>query len=277
MDLYFERKGNGFPILCLHGHPGNARCLEVFTEHLAQRFQTISPDLRGYGKSKAQGNFQMSDHLLDLEELLDKLQIKRCLLLGWSLGGILALELALKHPQRFTGLILIASAARPFGSHPRVNGFELLATGVAGIVNWIVPGWELNIELLGKRSLFRYLIQQQTPQTYQYLATYAVKAYLQTSLAAHNALNLALKERYNRLNDLEKIQFPCLVLAGAEDRHITAASSKETAQKIKHCQWQCYQNTAHLFPWEIPNIVLKDLDSWLEKYPQVVDMSNIIL
>lgn len=273
MNLYFEIKGNGFPILCLHGHPGNARSLSVFTDHLSQRFQTISPDLRGYGKSKALGSFQMRDHLLDLEELLDKLKIKRCLLLGWSLGGILALELALKNPERFTGLVLIASAARPFGSHPPVNGFELLATAVAGIVNWIVPGWEWNIELLGKRSLFRYLLQQQTPQAYQYLAAYAVEAYLQTSSAANAALNQALKGGYNRLDDLGKIEFPCLVLAGAEDRHITADSSKETAQKIKHCQWQCYQHTAHLFPWEIPTRVLKDLDSWLENHPQVVSIT----
>ena len=51
----------------------------------------------------------MRDHLSDLKALLDRLEIERCLLLGWSLGGILALELALLYPDRFSGLILIAS------------------------------------------------------------------------------------------------------------------------------------------------------------------------
>lgn len=271
MNLNVQLQGEGFPILCLHGHPGNGQCLSVFTQHLAKRLKTIAPDLRGYGKSKAQGNFQMSDHLLDLEALLEQLKIERCLLLGWSLGGILAIELALSNPKKFSGLILIASAARPRGSHPAVSKFDLFYTGVAGIVNWIVPGWQWNIELFGKRSLFRYLLQQQTPQAYKYLAyVNAVTAYLQTSPAANAALTQALQAGYNRLDDLEKIECPSLVLAGAEDRHITAKSSEETAQKLKHCHWQCYPNTAHLFPWEIPAKVLKDIDSWLENNPQVI-------
>ncbi|MGH2413301.1 MAG: alpha/beta fold hydrolase [Microcystaceae cyanobacterium] len=264
MNLSVEIKGKGFPILCLHGHPGSGRSLSVFTNHLSQRFQTLAPDLRGYGKSRTQGNFQMSDHLVDLTELLDRYNIEQCLLLGWSLGGILALELVLKNPQRFKGLILIASAARPRSSHPPVSWQDLLSTGVAGILNTIKPGWRWNIEVFGKRSLFRYLLQQQTPLAYHYLASDGVPAYLQTSNAAQKALFQSLQAGYNRLEDLAKIDIPCLILAGAEDRHITAQSSQETAQYLQNCNWKCYPNTAHLFPWEIPDRVLTDIDSWLE-------------
>ena len=272
MKLNVEIKGQGYPILCLHGHPGSGRSLSVFTNFLSNRFQTIAPDLRGYGKSCFQGNFEMSDHLTDLNNLLDNLNIDRCLLLGWSLGGILALELALSKPKRFSGLILIASAARPRGSHPPISWQDLFFTGVAGTINYFKPGWQWNIEVFGARSLFRYLLHQQTPLAYRYLASVGVSAYFQTSPAAQKALTKALRSGYNRLADLSLIDIPCLVLAGAEDRHITAQSSQETALLLKHCRWQCFSNTAHLFPWEIPSQVLKEIDAWLAEHPQATQL-----
>ena len=50
-------RGAGFPILCLHGHPGSGNSMSVFTQHLSGRFQTIAPDLRGYGKSRNKCDF----------------------------------------------------------------------------------------------------------------------------------------------------------------------------------------------------------------------------
>ncbi|WP_107669118.1 alpha/beta fold hydrolase [Cyanothece sp. BG0011] len=263
MKLHVTIKGQGYPILCLHGHPGSGHSLSVFTDHLSQRFLTISPDLRGYGNSRYKKQFDMRDHLIDLKELLDDYNMEQCLLLGWSLGGILALELILQYPEKFTGLILIASAARPYGNHPKVSNQELVYAGIAGILNYLKPGWQWNINTFAKKSLFRYLIGQQTPLAYEYLAKYGVKAYLQTSQPANQALSNALKARYNRLQELDKIDIPCLVLAGSEDRHITAQSSEETANNLRNSHYICYPNHAHLFPWEIPEKVLKDIDQWL--------------
>jgi len=243
--------------------------MSVFTKHFSNRFQTIAPDLRGYGNSRTQVNFNMIDHLDDLESLLDRFGVARCLVLGWSLGGILAMELALRFPLRVSGLILVATAARPRGNHPPISWQDNLYTGVAGILNRLQPGWEWNIETFGKRSLFRYLIQQHTPSAYQYLAADAMSAYLKTSAAATNALNTALRAGYNRVDDLSQIQCPSLVLAGEADRHITVASSRETAQHLPNSQFVSYPNAAHLFPWEIPDQMLGDIDRWLELHPQV--------
>ncbi|MGH1395459.1 MAG: alpha/beta fold hydrolase [Trichormus sp.] len=266
VNLKVDIQGEGFPILCLHGHPGSGRSLAVFTNHLSKRYQTFAPDLRGYGKSRFHGNFAMEDHLTDLEALIDSLQIEKCLVLGWSLGGILAMELALRLPQRVTGLILVATAARPRGNHPPITWQDNLYTGIAALLNYLKPGWQWNIDTFGKRSLFRYLIQQHTYTAYNYIAKAAVPAYLQTSPSATRALYNALRLGYNRLPDLQNILCPSLVIAASDDVHITAESSLETAQHLKYSQWQCYPNTAHLFPWEVPQQVLSDIDCWLENH-----------
>jgi pimeloyl-ACP methyl ester carboxylesterase len=262
--LAVQQQGEGYPILCLHGHPGSADCMKVFTEPLSQQLWTISPDLRGYGRSKTRLPFVMSDHLDDLESLLDRLNIKHCIVLGWSLGGILALELALRQPERIAGLILVATAARPISNVPQPTVPELLYTLVAASLNWLKPGWRWNIETFGKRSILKYLISQHTEEAYRFLARSGSTAVLQTSRHAQQALAVSLKQRYNRLPDLVNLSQPCLVLSGANDRHILSRASQETAQNLKHSHQICYPNVSHLFPWEIPAAMNQDIQAWLQ-------------
>lgn len=239
-----------------------------FYPFFIKKYKTLSPDLRGYGQSQTRAAFTMEDHLQDLIHLLDQNHIQQCLILGWSLGGILAMELAVRYPERVSGLILVATAAYPRSNHPPITWQDNLFTGLAGIINWLRPGWRWNINLLGKRSLFRYLIVQQTPKAYEYLARYAVPAFIRTSKYAQAALNQALRQGYNQEEQLKEIQCPCLVLAGAQDRHITPASSQTTAELIPISEWICYEQTAHLLPWEIPEQIERDLQIWLKKTPR---------
>ncbi|MDB9494148.1 alpha/beta hydrolase [Spirulina major CS-329] len=263
--LHLERHGSGFPILCLHGHPGSGAAMAVFTEPLSSQYRTLAPDLRGYGHSQTQDPFEMAAHITDLEALLDREGIDQCLILGWSLGGILAMELALRNPQRYRGLILIGTAARPRGNYPPIPWWEYVNTGIAGLINRIKPGWQWNIDTFGTRSLFRRLLKQHTPTAYHYLAQAGTPAYLRTSRHAHRALNTALRQGYNRLADLPTLTMPCLMVAGADDINITAQSSQETAQALPRCAWHCFPNTAHLFPWEVSNAMNETIHAWLRQ------------
>ena len=266
MDLNTEIKGQGYPILCLHGHPGSSASMSVFTNYLAQEYLTIAPDLRGYGKSKYERDFVMEDHLQDIKALLDKHNIERCLLLGWSLGGIIAMELALMMPDRFSGMILIATAAKPLSIRTSNTWQDQLFTGIGGIINLIKPGWQWNIDIFGKRSLFRFLIENHSPESYNYLAKEGTPAYFKTSKAASNALFDAIRKGYDRSLDLPQIEFPCLMLSGECDRNITAQASKKTAECLPNCYYINYPQVAHLFPWEIPNKVLQDIQIWLDAH-----------
>lgn len=274
VDLYCDSRGSGFPILCLHGHPGSARTMAVFCDRLSQQYRTLAPDLRGYGASRVRQSFRLEESLEDLVALLDRQGIQRCVVLGWSLGGILALELALRYPQRVAGLVLIATAARPVGSHPRPAWLEVVNTGLASLINLVIPGHPWVIEGLGKRSLYRYLLQQHSPAAYHRLAKEGFWAFVKTSPQAHQALNRAMAQGYNRLPDLDRIQVPSLVLCGERDRHITAQASLETARHLPQATSRCYPNTAHLLPWEIPDILLNDIEAWLEHHPSIHDSAG---
>ena len=272
MQLQAEVSGRGYPIVCLHGHPGNRRCMRVFTDGLSRQFRTIAPDLRGYGQSRTTTPFVMTDHLTDLVELLETLAIHNCIILGWSLGGIIAMEMAWRYPHRVAGLILLGTAARPQGNHPPISWQDNAFTAIASLINRISPGERWHIEAFGKRSLYRYLIQQHTPEAYQRLADDALPAFLQTSKPAQVALNQALQQGYNRLAELKKITVPSLVLCGECDRHITAVASQQTARALPNSTLKTYPATAHLFPWEIPTQVLSDICSWLSiHFPEQVN------
>ncbi len=254
---------SALPVLCLHGHPGSGAAMDVFTGPLtAMGFRTYAPDLRGYGQSRTSYPFSMTSHLDDLDELLNRYQIENCLVLGWSLGGILAMELALRRPKVVRGLMLVGTAARPVGSHPPITLKDNVLTGVAGAMNWVLPGFGPAIAL-GKQSLFRHLIRQHTPDAYRYLAKRGAPAYLQTSRYAESALFTAIRAGYNRVMDVKALEIPSLMLCGECDRHITAAASLETARALPNCEVHCYPDTAHLFPWEIPERVNVDIRDWL--------------
>ena len=264
-------------VLCLHGHPGNSESMQIFTQHFHnQSVGAIAPDLRGYGNCKAMAAFTMFEHIQDLWALLERDRESEYLILGWSLGGILAMELALravelqKSPNNLTpkiaGLILIATAAKPRSSLPKVAWWEYANLAIAVGLHWLVPKQRWHIEWFGKRSLIKYLIQQHTQSAYDQISRTGARAYLQTSRYAQSALMQALRQGYDRTDHLAKIQIPCLAIAAEQDRHITVASTLETAKLLPNCEFISYPNTAHLLPWEIGDRLLADIDTWCDRH-----------
>ncbi len=111
--LSVHRSGNGTPLILLHGYPQNHHCWETTAPAFAERFDTIVPDLRGYGMSDAPPDD--ADHTAyakrtmarDITGLMDALGLPAAMVLGHDRGARVAYRLALDHPTRVTRLGII--------------------------------------------------------------------------------------------------------------------------------------------------------------------------
>jgi pimeloyl-ACP methyl ester carboxylesterase len=96
-------------VLCLHGLMRNSRDFEDLALHLAARYRVVAPDVRGRGLSARDPNFnnyQIPIYLNDLLLLFAGLGVERASIIGTSMGGLMAMVLAVMQPQRVTGIVL---------------------------------------------------------------------------------------------------------------------------------------------------------------------------
>jgi 3-oxoadipate enol-lactonase len=104
--LWYDEAGDGPAVLLLHGGLGDSGLWEPVVPLLAERFRTIRTDLRFYGRSTGPAaSWSWHD---DVIGVLDALEVERAALVGLSLGGRIALELALDEPERLWALGLVA-------------------------------------------------------------------------------------------------------------------------------------------------------------------------
>lgn len=113
LELYYrsfgQRRGGRASVLCLPGLTRNCRDFERLAAHLSRTRHVLTPDLRGRGRSQFDpqwANYHPGTYLADLMKLLDHEHIERVVVVGTSLGGILAMLLAGARPQAIAAAIL---------------------------------------------------------------------------------------------------------------------------------------------------------------------------
>src|SRR5689334_22331670 len=111
--LYCNVHGSGAPLLLVHGLGASGAVFQPLLPALAARYRVIVPDLRGHRHSRClPGPDSVARLAADLENLLDILNVRSCLMLGYATGGAVIQQLAHAHPGRVRGLALICSYAR---------------------------------------------------------------------------------------------------------------------------------------------------------------------
>ena len=107
VPIYYEVMGAGFPLVAINGFTFNLRMWDQQRGSLAVKYQMITFDLRGHGKSAAPDyGYTTEDYLKDLEGLLNYLRIDNMCLMGHSTGANLAVEYTLQHSETVKALIL---------------------------------------------------------------------------------------------------------------------------------------------------------------------------
>jgi len=129
--LFFEDRGQGPPVLLLHGLFMDHSMLDPMVDALSGRYRVITPDLRGHGRSEHRTEERtLWDVMEDQVALLDTLGIERAVWGGASVAGPIALRAALRHPDRVVGLVLISTQAGPEHA-TRLPAYEAWADAVA--------------------------------------------------------------------------------------------------------------------------------------------------
>jgi pimeloyl-ACP methyl ester carboxylesterase len=109
-NFYYEEYGKGDTILLLHGNSESIRSFDKQIPELSKQFHIIAMDSRGQGRS-TKDEKKMSYELMaeDVNSFLEKLDVKRVNILGWSDGGNIGLILAMKHPEKVTRLAVMGA------------------------------------------------------------------------------------------------------------------------------------------------------------------------
>ena len=106
--IHFTRSGAGYPVVFLHAGVADSRMWEPQAAGLGGHFDVIAPDMRGYGKSELPATAWSP--VEDLLALMDALRIREAPhVVGCSIGGGLAIDFALEHPDRVSKLVLVGA------------------------------------------------------------------------------------------------------------------------------------------------------------------------
>ncbi|MEU6217879.1 alpha/beta fold hydrolase [Streptomyces sp. NPDC047022] len=113
------RDGDGVPLVFVHGWTANRHRWDHQLEHFSQKRRVIRLDLRGHGESGGSGARTIEALARDVLALLDHLEVDRFVLIGHSMGGMIAQTVALAHPERVERLVLVGSISRMVYSRGR--------------------------------------------------------------------------------------------------------------------------------------------------------------
>ena len=101
INIYAEQYGNGRPLLLIHGNGGSIRSMASIIPYFSARYKVLAIDSRAHGKSTDSGDSLSFEMMADDNAaLLDQMHIDSAYVIGWSDGGIVALELAMRHPAK---------------------------------------------------------------------------------------------------------------------------------------------------------------------------------
>ena len=244
MKIAWERHGSGPPLLLIHGL-GYARWgWEPVVEPLAASFDVILFDNRGVGESDAPpGPYTAAELADDAVQVLDEAGVARAHVVGTSLGGMVAQELALRRPERVEKLVLACTTPGGPQAFPMpqrtVDLMQARATLREYVENALEP--DPRPELVDR-------ILEHRERTAQRFEPWAAQAAAGAAFDAHD-----------RLGDLT---MPTLVQHGDGDVVVDPKNGELLAELIPDARLSVYAGCGHLFMWQEPERFTRELEEF---------------
>lgn len=237
MQLHYHSSGQGRPLVILHGLFGTLENWGSQVKTLSVHYQVIAVDLRNHGRSPHTATISYPEMAQDIIDLLDQLGLQQVDLLGHSMGGKVAMQLALNHPQRVNRLIVVDIAPVAYPPH-HDEVFAALKT--------------IHLPSLTTRS-------EADQQLAQHIADRSVRAFLLKNLYRgedkqfHWRMNLALLEQdYAKISAAPERQpnsQPCyaatLFIKGANSDYLQAPQRPAILALFPNARYTIIQGAGH--------------------------------
>ncbi len=249
-QIHFDEFGSGSAVLMLHGGGPGASGMSNYSRNvqvLAQRFRVLVPDMPGYGRSsKVVGDDPFGDIAAAMQGLLDVLDIPRAHVVGNSLGGGVALRMALEQPQRIGRVVLMGPGGIGMSQGTPTDGLKRLLGYYAG------EGPTLN----KLRTFIRQDLVFDASRVSEALILERFEASLDPEVMANPPLRPPKDlEAFKRLDlllhpRLPTLANPTLVLWGTEDRVNPCSGALALQAKLPACDVYLFSRTGHWVQWE---------------------------
>ncbi|PWR00668.1 alpha/beta fold hydrolase [Leucothrix pacifica] len=249
---YTERgeQHTGIPIICLHGIGGSQDSFLPQLEALSNSHRTIAWNMPGYGESALLETTSFTTLTQALLGFMDELGIEKAHILGHSIGGMIAQEVALTNPDRVASLALLGTTPS-FGG--RDDSFKQRFL-------------EARLKPLDDGQTMSELADEFVPQI---VGSQADKAMMQ---AASDTMRVVTPEAYrvilqcliqfDRYADSGLISQPCCLIAGSEDNNAPAKTMHKMASKIPNACFYELEQVGHLINLEAPKRCNQILNSF---------------
>ena len=251
--IHYERAGAGFPLILLHAGLADSRMWDPQAAVFAEQFDVIRPDQRGFGKSELPpGPWSPVDDLL---ALIDELGLKPAHLVGCSMGGGLAIDFALDHPDRISKLVLVGSA---------IGGFEYRTEHAQLFADVATARKAGDLKALNEAMLYLFLDGPERPRGYVAeplralfleMNAIAVRSDFEKAPPAHNVL---------AIRRLHEITAPTLVVVGDEDVAPVLEAADLLVDSIPNARKAIIHDAAHLPNLEHPKVFNRLVLDFLE-------------
>lgn len=240
-----DAKPNRPPVILIHGAGGNHLSWPPQIRRLAE--ETIyAPDLPGHGKSEGIGRQSMDEYADDVIAFMKSLKIRAAVMAGISMGGAIALTLALKYPKQVSGLVLLGSGAKM-----RVASTVLETAGSPNT-------FESTVDFVNANCFSAGAPQNLVQLSKQNMLKIRPPVLLGDFLACHE---------FDAADQLEKIKIPALLLCGAEDRMMPPKFSESLRDGISNSQLHIVERAGHMVMLEQPDQVADLLKKFLDDLP----------
>jgi 2-succinyl-6-hydroxy-2,4-cyclohexadiene-1-carboxylate synthase len=261
IDFQVEDHGNGPPLVLLHGFTGSAASWVPFGRDLARDHRVIAIDIIGHGASSAPvdpSRYDFDQALRDLAEVTAQLGIARACWLGYSLGGRLALGMALDYPDRVSSLMLVSATAGIQDEHERqqrAEADEIMARRIeeAGVEAFVdewerLPIWESQRGLPDEVSRVQRDIR---------LGNSAVGL-------ANSLRGMGQGSQPSYWERLGEIEVPVLLMAGALDRKYVGIAG-QMGVRIVDATLSVVPGAGHAVHLERPREFIEDVRAFLAR------------